>query len=120
MCSIADGLNTCSQPPECHAISRAAGDVLYTPEQVCRLLQLHCHAPRPVLVDLARILREVKGGFFCAALPDSVNVSDPSGQLKATGNICKILPSSVMVPLGDVQGLSRLHGDLSSAFIPCR
>ena len=24
----------CLQPPECHAISRAAGDVLYTPEQV--------------------------------------------------------------------------------------
>ena len=31
------------QPPECHAISRAAGDVLYTPEQVLPLM-LHAAA----------------------------------------------------------------------------
>lgn len=31
------------QPPECHAISRAAGDVLYTPEQVLPLI-LHAAA----------------------------------------------------------------------------
>ena len=32
------------QPPECHAISRAAGDVLYTPQQVCAVSG--CSLPR--------------------------------------------------------------------------
>lgn len=44
VCSVAYGLNHCMQPPECHAVSRAAGDVLYSPEQVWGLLHLDCHA----------------------------------------------------------------------------
>lgn len=36
------------QPPECHAISRAAGDVLYTSEQVQQgLLLLSFHSLKP-------------------------------------------------------------------------
>jgi hypothetical protein len=43
MMTQAEGCVAAVQPPECHAISRAAGDVLYTPEQVLPLV-LHAAA----------------------------------------------------------------------------